>query len=622
MCRSSFFDAVGAPPAKQAQLFALSPSEVLAAIESLYDDRLQPFGRILLKRLGERAVARSVGQDAAVSLARRGSLAVGGSVPHISRTRLRRVCERCRAIRVVATEGGEYVALLTSREPDFVDACSPSDPYPESLWQALASHFCGSSANEGWSLPGGRYACAQALVAWRLPCLAGRSLGEVCHIVQLAISQRQILGYCDGQVVPHSRSEVVVKRRFAALQRPVTTSSRSSPAGMCAAPSAQAGGQLPVASLDRARECLRQILQRAPNEPQEVPLPNIKRLFRSRFQVELSETMLGHPRLCDLLQDGRFSDICELRLQANGYVVLPRNIEGMSAEEEAAEEREGEQEEMSPAVGSSAAAPGGHSSSSSYSSSSSSSHVDPSGVAEQPALSSGGGDEEEDEEEEGDESAAHLPWEPVVARTFIHFPVSPSNGIGGAAASARPRSSSVPRDHGSSFRASAAPLEGLRLPLALGREEEDEEEAEFGEVDGGFCMPASTPSPRYCQPRDSPMTMAPQSPEASPFSSCSSSSWVSLFDALQNSPTCSSEHDRRDVIGFGFDVPVPAASPPPPPPQQRAWPEAPPALPPVPPLPRHAAWHPQPHQLPPQFCFQAPALVSYPQWRMRNVAAR
>mmetsp|Transcript_132728 Transcript_132728/g.331109 ORF Transcript_132728/g.331109 Transcript_132728/m.331109 type:complete len:271 (+) Transcript_132728:154-966(+) len=219
MCRSTFFDAVGAPP-KNPHIYALSHGEVLAAIESLYDDRLQPFGRILLKRLGERAVARAIGQDAVLSLAR-GGLPTS-AVPHISRTRLRRVCERCRAIRVAPTEGGEYVALLTGREPDFVDACSPADPYPEELWEAMAAHFSDDGqAEEGLCLPGGRYACAQALVAWRLPCLAGRSLGEVCHVVQLAISQRQILGYSDGQVVPHSRSEAVVKRRFAALQRPV-----------------------------------------------------------------------------------------------------------------------------------------------------------------------------------------------------------------------------------------------------------------------------------------------------------------------------------------------------------------------------------------------------------------
>lgn len=53
-----------------------------------------------------------------------------------------------------------------------------------------------------------------------------------------------------------------------------------------------------------------------------MPLSNVKRLFRSRFQLELSETALGHAKLCELLQDPCFSDICSVRLESNGYMVL------------------------------------------------------------------------------------------------------------------------------------------------------------------------------------------------------------------------------------------------------------------------------------------------------------
>jgi len=177
----------------------------------------------------------------------------------------------------------------------------------------MAEQFGGSNARgQNWCLPGGRYACALALTTFRLPFLEDRSLGEVCHIVQLAISSRQIFGYCDGQVVPHDQSETVLKQRCAALQLPIADVS---------AP--REGKVLPVASLDDARHCLRCILDCATSDLGGVPLPNIKRLFRSKFGIELSETALGHPRLCDLLHDGRFSDICELRLYANGYIVLP-----------------------------------------------------------------------------------------------------------------------------------------------------------------------------------------------------------------------------------------------------------------------------------------------------------
>ncbi|CAK0856783.1 unnamed protein product, partial [Prorocentrum cordatum] len=54
-----------------------------------------------------------------------------------------------------------------------------------------------------------------------------------------------------------------------------------------------------------------------------MPLSNVKRLFRSRFNMELSETALGHSKLSELLNDTRLQDrdICFVRLQGHGYVV-------------------------------------------------------------------------------------------------------------------------------------------------------------------------------------------------------------------------------------------------------------------------------------------------------------
>lgn len=53
-----------------------------------------------------------------------------------------------------------------------------------------------------------------------------------------------------------------------------------------------------------------------------VPLSNIKRIFRTKFKTELSETKLGHSKLSELLQDSRFADICSVQLQGNGYIVF------------------------------------------------------------------------------------------------------------------------------------------------------------------------------------------------------------------------------------------------------------------------------------------------------------
>merc|ERR1719236_201289 len=53
-----------------------------------------------------------------------------------------------------------------------------------------------------------------------------------------------------------------------------------------------------------------------------VPLSNVKRLLKSKFCIELSETMLGHSKLSELLQDDRFGDICAVKLQKHGYTVI------------------------------------------------------------------------------------------------------------------------------------------------------------------------------------------------------------------------------------------------------------------------------------------------------------
>jgi len=49
---------------------------------------------------------------------------------------------------------------------------------------------------------------------------------------------------------------------------------------------------------------------------------------------ELSETMLGHSKLSELLQDCRFGDICDVRLDTNGYTVVQRQIGDMVAQQQ------------------------------------------------------------------------------------------------------------------------------------------------------------------------------------------------------------------------------------------------------------------------------------------------
>ncbi|CAE8623667.1 unnamed protein product [Polarella glacialis] len=168
------------------------------------------------------------------------------------------------------------------------------------------------------TLPGGRYACAQVLVARRLPFLRNRTLGQICHIVQLAISQKKVLGYLNGSVVPYGKSQSMVKELCASTQMP------------CSGPGRDASG-LQLADWTTAKQCLQEILSTAAataQGPGMVPLSNVKRLFRSRFSIELSETMLGHSKLSELLQDERFADVCSVKLEGHGYIVVQKTMHG------------------------------------------------------------------------------------------------------------------------------------------------------------------------------------------------------------------------------------------------------------------------------------------------------
>eukprot|EP00927_Polykrikos_kofoidii_P060833 TRINITY_DN55741_c0_g1_i1.p1 TRINITY_DN55741_c0_g1~~TRINITY_DN55741_c0_g1_i1.p1 ORF type:complete len:964 (+),score=182.93 TRINITY_DN55741_c0_g1_i1:189-3080(+) len=313
---------VAQPPAasvggRSAKPQALKPTtqEVVAAVASLYFDALKPFGRLLRKRIAERSVAGT--SEAGISGAASATSA-NVALPDVDVQHLRTLCDECEQLRVEPEEGGDWSALLVGCPSNFVDVYSSTDVYPEELWEGARAYF-ESADDEEMTLPGGRYSGAQALMARNLEFLKGYTLGQVCHIVQLAISQKKFLGYLNGAVVQYSRSQSMMKENCAQQQQPS--------ANPC-----QEAASLPVATWESAKSCLRIIIEEAVAAAAcgegnvtalAVPLSNIKRLFRSRFQIELSETTLGHSKLSELLQDSRFDDICTVRLEGQGYTVVP-----------------------------------------------------------------------------------------------------------------------------------------------------------------------------------------------------------------------------------------------------------------------------------------------------------
>merc|ERR1712045_344004 len=107
------------------------------------------------------------------------------------------------------------------------------------------------------------YACARVLAARQISIFQGRSLGQICHIVQLAISQRRLLGYRDGCLCPYKHSESWVKEQCAFAQAPTGQES------------------CPAVSWEDAPALLRQLLKsHRQAEPGGISISNLKRLFR------------------------------------------------------------------------------------------------------------------------------------------------------------------------------------------------------------------------------------------------------------------------------------------------------------------------------------------------------
>mmetsp|Transcript_30103 Transcript_30103/g.54913 ORF Transcript_30103/g.54913 Transcript_30103/m.54913 type:complete len:773 (+) Transcript_30103:115-2433(+) len=285
---------------EEQKLLALDIHSILKAIESLYVDQLKPFGRILRKRVAEHAVEK-VGGD----------LTAYSDLPEVDIAELRALCEKCPLLCVRPEEGGDWSAVFVDRHPAFMDVYCPLDIYPPEMWQEAGIYF--AKSEHDMTLPGGRYSCAQALMARKLPFLQGRSLGQVCHIVQLCISQKKLLGYLNGAVVPYGRSQSMVKEQCAVYQQPCATH-----------PTHHGMPGLQMATWEAAAACLQEILSSAATNgaPGMVPLSNMKRLFRSRYHLELSETSLGHSKLSELLQDFRLKDVCTVQLHGHGYMVV------------------------------------------------------------------------------------------------------------------------------------------------------------------------------------------------------------------------------------------------------------------------------------------------------------
>mmetsp|Transcript_141490 Transcript_141490/g.257145 ORF Transcript_141490/g.257145 Transcript_141490/m.257145 type:complete len:588 (+) Transcript_141490:92-1855(+) len=273
----------------------LELQHVLEAIESLYTDQIKPASRVLRKRISELFCAK---EEALRNTADEASL-------EVDMVRLRTVCDGCELLRIDSSGVGDWAVTFADRVPDFVDVYDTSDPYSVKFWCEFV-RYCNDCGNGPVCLPGGRYACARELAERQLPLFAGLSLGTLTHIVQLAL-HKKYLGYSNGSIVPYGMSQSMAKEQSAKFHIPCSQAKKVT--------------ALPAVNLWQARSILSSILDTAPGK--QLPLPNVKRQFRTNFFCELSETAFGYSKVSEFLQSPEMADICSLLLQGQGYVVVP-----------------------------------------------------------------------------------------------------------------------------------------------------------------------------------------------------------------------------------------------------------------------------------------------------------
>lgn len=147
---------------------------LISALESLYEDRIKPMANYVKGRLKEKSTPEPLVKSFVDLYSQHADLFIVQQPPPGSQA--------------------DEVTIFFVKEPPWfkgwVDIDAPDDPYDEVTWTELAKFL-----DCEHSFAGGRYGMARELVHSNLPFLSHLSLGEVCHMVQLAIQHRRLIVY-------------------------------------------------------------------------------------------------------------------------------------------------------------------------------------------------------------------------------------------------------------------------------------------------------------------------------------------------------------------------------------------------------------------------------------------
>jgi hypothetical protein len=252
----------------------LPPGAVLKAVNSLYDDELRPNLGLVRRRLKEL-------YDVLVPI-----------------TELRKLIHSLVKAKILSVQGDPQEPVLAVRSRpvgSFVDPMDPDVPYDTAIFQRMQVLMDAVAASDPQRLyKGGRYGMAQQLRSMEMPELQDFSLGQVCHIVQLAISKK-IVGYKKGgALVPYKLSDSCVKNS--------AESSDSNSVDL-----------LPtIKSVAELRTVL-MVLWMNPEHHAGLQLSLVKDKIEQTAKRTLSEHQLGFSKLSHLFSMAELEGCCELR---------------------------------------------------------------------------------------------------------------------------------------------------------------------------------------------------------------------------------------------------------------------------------------------------------------------
>jgi len=156
-------------------------STLTSILESLYEDRIKPMANYVKGRLKERSIPEPIVKSFVELYTQHPDLFIVQRPTPDTQT--------------------EDPTIFFVKEPSWfkgwVDIDAPDDPYDESTWVEFAKFLDGEH-----TFAGGRYGMARELMQRKLPFLAPYSLGEVCHMVQLAIQHRRLIVYYRKMLKP------------------------------------------------------------------------------------------------------------------------------------------------------------------------------------------------------------------------------------------------------------------------------------------------------------------------------------------------------------------------------------------------------------------------------------